>query len=218
MLPTLLFSAFATGLAGGVHCVGMCGGFAMAVHARRTPGGLLAYHAGRLTTYTLLGAIAGTIGLQLIGLRWIGIGLATALLLWFCLQLAGAPLPSLMRGPRIHGVLAKIATWTRPAGAFGTGLSSALLPCGLVYAALALPMVSGSPMWGAATMLAFGMGTVPILSSVVILPLHRIRHPGLKKALAATIFVAGTWTVVHRMPQPEQEVPDCCANVYDEDV
>jgi hypothetical protein len=211
-----MLSALLTGLAGGIHCIGMCGGFAMAVHSRRTPGGLVAYHAGRLTTYAFLGAIAGTVGSGLLSLRWAGVGVATALLFWFCLQLAGVRLPTPMRGSRVHAALAGIANAVRPLGAFGTGLSSALLPCGLVYAALALPMVAGSPALGALSMVAFGLGTVPLLSGIVLMPVNRLRSPGLKKALAVGIFITGTWTVVHRLPQPDSEVPDCCATIYDE--
>lgn len=216
MLQTsLILSAFLTGLAGGVHCVGMCGGFALAA-ARPGRRGVLTYHLGRIVTYSTLGAAAGAFGAALVTLQWIGSGLAAALLVWFSLQLAGVRTPSWMRSSLAHRALAAVGQYTRPMGSFGVGLSTALLPCGLVYAALAIPVASGSVLTGVLAMAAFGVGTSPLLSLMGVIPFHRMKHPALRVGLAAVILVAGLWTIVHRLPQPDQEVPDCCANVYED--
>ena len=212
---SLILSAFLTGLAGGVHCVGMCGGFALAA-SRPGPRGVLTYHLGRIVTYSTLGAAAGAFGAALVTLQWIGSGIAAALLVWFSLQLAGVRTPSWMRSSIAHRALAAVGQYTRPLGSFKINLSSALLPCGLVYAALAIPVASGSVLTGVLAMAAFGVGTSPLLSLMGVIPFHRMRHPALRVSLAAVILVAGLWTIVHRLPQPDQEVPDCCANVYED--
>ena len=60
MVSSSLIAAFVAGLLGSVHCVGMCGAFASS--CARTRGGLAAWHLGRVGTYALLGALAGSVG------------------------------------------------------------------------------------------------------------------------------------------------------------
>ncbi|MBX6365549.1 MAG: sulfite exporter TauE/SafE family protein, partial [Gemmatimonadetes bacterium] len=131
MTSTIAAAALA-GLMGSPHCVAMCGGFATACARPRR--GLLAWHAGRLTTYATLGALAGATGAALPGPAWLPAAISIALLAWFAAALAGvAPQPS-VRLPALARIGARLATRPGPAGRFLLGLTTGLLPCGMVYA------------------------------------------------------------------------------------
>lgn len=173
----LALSLFIMGIASGVHCVGMCGGFVAAFQGipvrterpRRWPR-LLAFNAGRITTYALLGAAAGLAGHQMTlavgaqtalyvfaNLMLIAVGLYLAgVAQWFsAIEKIGAPL-----WRRLQPFAAKA---TRGRNAYAAGLLWGLLPCGLVYAALAAAAFAGSAAGGATAMAAYGLGTLPWL-------------------------------------------------------
>lgn len=185
----LLGAAFLAGLVGSPHCVGMCGGFAVACGGIRKG---LAWHAGRLGAYAVLGALAGGFGAALPGPAWIASVVSGALLVWFAAALAGfVPEPAL----RIPGIGRLTG---RAAGADGTGarlllgVSTGLLPCGLLWAALAIPVASGSPVVGAAAMVAFGVGTAPALLALTGgVRRFTLRRPWARRALAAGVLVLG---------------------------
>ncbi|SRR5579859_151063 len=173
---------FATALFGSfVHCMPMCGPFVLMQSpegrggplVRRLAGALLLrYHAGRLTTYVALGALAGGAGDAVTGqgaLRWpLAVLLAVAALA-FLLQ-AVAQLVKLPAGP-VSAITRPLADLVVPLaarrpGGFRLGLLLGLLPCGFLYAALAAAAATGSIAGGAAVMAAFGAGTVPSLIAV----------------------------------------------------
>jgi sulfite exporter TauE/SafE len=179
-LQAQLGAAFLMALLGGVHCAAMCGGFVTALQVARPPqlragAFAAAYHVGRVGGYCAAGVLAGAIGGALfvadilpvqIGLLVLAsvflTGIGASLLgraawlrrleplgrsVWLALQpLAGRVLP-----PR-----------SLPA-AVVTGFVWGWIPCGMVYAALPLALVSGGAARGGAVMLAFGLGTVPNL-------------------------------------------------------
>ncbi len=175
-----IFSAvFLTGLLGGVHCMGMCGGIVGALSGQAGQGRWrlhLAYNGGRIASYAAAGAIAGaagSIGLlldHLLPVQLVLYLLANLMLIALGLYLAG-----------ISGVAARmerlgLAVWRRiqpltrhllPADtvprALGLGLLWGWLPCGLVYAVLATALLTGNSLDGAAIMAAFGLGTLPNL-------------------------------------------------------
>lgn len=186
---TLPCGLFLAGLAGGVlHCAPMCGPFVLGqtadrmarlragqlCEASRLRGGLLLpYHAGRLGSYALLGAVAGTGGFVL-PRGFTGALLALAALL-FALQ-------ALRRlRPRLGGFAQAPRWWVASLGrvtqridrghwAGGLLLGAALgfLPCGMLYAALLAAAASGGAWRGAGAMFAFGSGTVPMLVVVAL--------------------------------------------------
>ena len=187
MLP----AAFLLGLAGSLgHCVGMCGGVLLLIGrgAPLTGRRLLAAHLGRVSSYALLGAIAGALG-QALGVGRSGPGagavLASLNLAQGLLALAVAALALYMalallgraRSPEVY--LARLTRrWGRamrhiPArpsrglpALYAAGLLWGLLPCGLVLTALLIAAAAGSPWNGALAMLAFGLGTWPALLAV----------------------------------------------------
>ena len=185
----LLLALLAAGFASGVHCVGMCGGIVAAfaaqqpvafasARATRSAEHLrqLAFNAGRISSYALGGAIAGLAGglagylagalpaqtllyaaangmLILVGLYLMGAGRLLARL-----EVLGGPLWRRLQPVAARGLAART-----PPAAYVAGLAWGWLPCGLVYAALAVAAFSGSAGAGALAMLAFGLGTLPNL-------------------------------------------------------
>ena len=165
--PAQIASAFALGLAGAGHCLGMCGGIAAALNlgGERSAAVTIAYHGGRIASYTLLGALLGlaagridigswTLALRyLAGLLLIGMGLYVAD--WWrgmmLLEKLGAHLwkPVQQLGSR----WLPVRRW--PQG-FALGLCWGLMPCGLIYSSLAWAATAPN----AALLIASGLWTL----------------------------------------------------------
>jgi len=172
----------------------MCGTFAAS--CTRAPGGLPAWHAGRLATYGLLGGLAGAAGGLLPGPAWLPAALAAGLLCWFALGLAG-----LVPGPHLvpAGLTrtgAHAARRTTASAQFLFGVVNGFLPCGLVYSALTIPVALADPLGGVLAMVAFGLGTVPALSFAA-LGLRRLLLATLwrRRVFALLVLVTGLWTI-----------------------
>ncbi len=172
----------------------MCGGFAVACGS--TVGRSTAWHLGKLSTYALLGAIAGAFGALIPGTGGLAAAVSAVLVVLFAAVLGGW-LPE----PRVAGrTLVQIGARARKAegaaGSFAFGLANGFLPCGLVWAALALPLASGSALVGAATMVAFGLGTVPMLAAVTAgarrIALHDLR---VRRLMAVGVLVSGLLSI-----------------------
>lgn len=164
------------------HCLGMCGPLVCAVSsaASRERGGrtpwsaLLWHHAGRITSYALLGIALGSIGgavLDLSATRWsqaLLAFLAAAALVWTGLGLLGVfPLASCAWAGRIVRVVAGGTAGTRSRANAGRrfvlGMANGLLPCGPVYTVAIAALAAGGALRGAVAMAVFGLGTVPLL-------------------------------------------------------
>jgi len=168
-------TALIAGLVTSLHCVGMCGPLACAL----MPAGAgergadpqavsTVYHVTRLAGYTVLGTLAGAVG------RWpLALLDSTALrylpwlLVLFFLAVALRFDQRLPRWPVLGRIYGRIATrlrgGSRLVSAAWLGLATPLLPCGPLYFLLSLALLSGSALKGAETLLAFGLGTVPLL-------------------------------------------------------
>jgi sulfite exporter TauE/SafE len=203
-----LLSAFVVGLLGGVHCAGMCGGIVGALsfgtqNPRNLPI-LLAYNSGRILSYTLAGALMGTLGFYFSGL--LPVQTAQRVLLTFAgvflvlmgLYLAGWS-SALSRVERAGGHL-----WRRieplgrgllPVRSVRQGVLLGMLwgwlPCGLVYSALVWTVSAGGALEGAALMLAFGLGTLPnlLLMGVAAAQVNRWVCNPVVRAVAGTLVV-----------------------------
>ncbi len=182
-MTALFVTVLMTSLLGSLHCAGMCGGFlAIAVGGQdvsptRTQ---LAYHGGRFIVYVTLGVIAGMLG-QLVdlagamaGLQPIAVLFAAATTILFgvvtWLRTRGIRL-NLFQPPKAVARLAHrlldLAIKRRPSTrALIVGLSTTLLPCGWLYAFVAVAAGTASPLAGASVMLAFWLGTVPIMAAL----------------------------------------------------
>ncbi|MBA2492793.1 MAG: sulfite exporter TauE/SafE family protein [Gammaproteobacteria bacterium] len=180
MTPYLLI--FLAGLAGSLHCIGMCGGFACGIgpDARgRTATAVrhLVYNTGRVTTYCFLGGLAGYLGAHFIHL-WEGsalgiaqrllAGISGALMMLIGLQFFGF-FQSINRrligfgGQLLTQALRELLKDPHPAAPLAFGVLNGFLPCPLVYAFGAQAAASGGPLSGVLVMAAFGLGTFPAM-------------------------------------------------------
>jgi sulfite exporter TauE/SafE len=211
----IVLAAWLTGFAGGSgHCIGMCGGIVGALGVGQGAGwqGLLriaAAHLGRITSYSVAGLVAGFAGAAFVsqllgpdGIRLLRM-VAAALVLLIGLQLLfGWPLLRRVEqgGARFWRLLApqmrRMLPPRDPVRAFGVGALWGWLPCGLVYAELAVAAASGSAATGALVMAAFGLGTVVALSLVSVL-LHSLGMAHMpRRASGALLVLFALWTVV----------------------
>jgi sulfite exporter TauE/SafE len=175
---TELLMTFVGGALGSSHCLGMCGGFALALGAGASGWRVnlvrqLVYSVGRVFTYSAAGAIAGYGGLRLanglpstVPVQAILALVAGALLLFEGLRATG--LLRWRRGGAAPGCLASRFFGPLLAGGswmnvFLAGVFTGFLPCGLVYAFLALASTTQNMFDGAARMALFGLGTVPLM-------------------------------------------------------
>lgn len=180
---TQALAALMLSLLGGLHCAGMCGGFVGALQMNRPPrvsSARLAagYHAGRLSSYTLAGALAGALGGSLYAAEVLPVQVALLVAGSAMLLVIGATMFGRSRWlKRIEpigiGVWKLVGPWARRAypprsglQAYVAGLAWGWIPCGMVYAALPLALVAGGPLAGAVVMLAFGLGTLPNLALI----------------------------------------------------
>jgi uncharacterized protein len=200
-MPLILAAALA-GLMATPHCAGMCGGFASACAgpgAGRAGAGVWCWHAGRLTTYAALGAVAGLAGSALPGPAWLPAALSAVLLVWFAAALAGIVAQPSTRVPGLARAGAFLAGRPGIGARYVFGLATGLLPCGMVYAALGLAVAAANPVHSATAMIAFGAATAPGLT-VLSAGVRRVavRGPWSRRGIAAAILLVGLWSVAQR--------------------
>lgn len=172
-------SALLIGLAGGVHCVGMCGGivgaFAYAVpkDSAMLPY-TLAYNFGRITSYIIAGSITGWAGYlfsQQINQGIVILQFVSGIFLFLLgLYVAGwwQGLSQIEKlGSKVWQLIRplskKLLPFKSPLHALPYGMIWGWLPCGLVYSVLTWSLASGSALHGAMIMAGFGLGTLPIM-------------------------------------------------------
>jgi sulfite exporter TauE/SafE len=207
------------GLLGSMHCIGMCGGFvAMYSLKKPTTQPTLSYHVlynlGRITTYSLLGGILGSLGsfvayvgehrgipgavLLIAGLFMVLMGLNIAGVLGKrgLFEETGITTTSAFRNT-LRRILALESVW----GSFLLGLLLGLLPCGLLYPIFMHAAASGGFVAGMLIMAIFGLSTVPAMMSFGLL-MTRLR-PYMKRAFyraaAVLIVILGLRTFLHGM-------------------
>lgn len=171
-----LITPITLGLIGSLHCIGMCGPIAVALPLKehnwssKIAGGLL-YNIGRSITYAAMGLLFGLLGqgIQLAGFQqWASILLGIILIgsvlypYFFNQQLNFTNLVSGYAG-RLVNNLRKLFSNRSMASLFAIGLLNGLLPCGLVYVAIAGAINTNSVTAGALFMGLFGIGTIPLM-------------------------------------------------------
>jgi len=176
-----LWTALILGLFGSAHCAGMCGPIALALPLNssnwftRVSGGFV-YNIGRILTYMLLGAIFGLLGK---GLHMAGFQLWASVIMG-SLMIVSVLLPLIFKSiPNLNSLLERFSSRLltgfrnlfRQGGTlslFGIGLLNGILPCGLVYVALAGAINSGNMFTAMTYMALFGAGTIPVMLAVSI--------------------------------------------------
>lgn len=171
---SIVFSGLLLGLMGSFHCAGMCGPIALSLPLGRQNiwtkiAGGLAYNLGRTLTYAAMGLIFGLLGqgLQLAGFQ------RRVSILMGSLMILSILLPSLFKRVNnplgfslfssLNSAIRKLFSQRSPAGLLALGLLNGLLPCGLVYLAIAGAIGTGSAVEGTLFMFLFGLGTLPML-------------------------------------------------------
>lgn len=185
---TIYLSLLAAGLAGSLHCVGMCGPILLGFSQVFEQGGtsslrrdFACYHAGRIWMYATLGFAAGLLGTGLrhgsavLGWqRWAAVAISALVVL------AGVGLLGLIPGLKVEQAVSCgvkrfgkhpwFASLLHGRGAMPRlllGATMGLLPCGLVYAMLVVVAALPSPWHAALGMIVFGLGTLPSLTAVI---------------------------------------------------
>jgi len=215
-----LGAASLSGLLGGAHCAAMCGGIATgfsvtaqrsgAVAARRSIAPALEANLARVGGYVIAGAIAGGLGHGIVGVAQLD-GLATGLRMLVGLVLVVVALR--LFDPRgrlssLGGAGARMWAWLRPlqqrmlpadsrAKRIGLAVLWGWLPCGLSTTLLAAAWLQASAVNGALTMLAFGLGTLPVMLPLTWsgARLGRWLQTRWRNAGAALVMIAGLLTL-----------------------
>lgn len=154
-------------------------------------GGWLPYQAGRIAVYVTLGAIAGGFGAAIPGPAWLTTAISAVLLVAFAAALAGF-LPEPKFG--IPGLSKAGAALTRkkgPLARLGFGVINGLLPCGLLYATLAIPISTGSAWAGAGLMAVFGLISALPLTAAAFGLRALLRGRKTRLVMAAVVLITG---------------------------
>ena len=175
----LITAGMALGLLGSFHCVGMCGPLALSLPINSENLGVkflgtLLYNAGRVVTYSIIGLCIGMIGksFALFGLQqWLSIIMGALILLYLLLgkrfKKLSIPIPGVKKlFAGLRKALGNLYVSRKFFSLFLIGLLNGLLPCGLVYMALAGAAASGSMINSSIFMAAFGLGTLPLMWAV----------------------------------------------------
>lgn len=176
---TILISALILGLMGSFHCAGMCGPIAIALplHGNTVPqkifGGAL-YNVGRTITYGVMGAIFGLLGqgISMIGFQqWVSVIMGA-------LMIISVIFPALFRNQyrmdkswfslvgKLKKAIGEMFSIRSFSSLFFIGLLNGLLPCGLVYIAIAGAIGTGDVANGTLYMILFGLGTIPMMLTI----------------------------------------------------
>ena len=229
------FSAFVIGMLGSGHCLAMCGGIttmltsainkplqtnqqgnipiAVKSNTQQSSPSLtlvIFYHIGRITSYSIIGAIVGFTGAitaKNIGFPITGLRLIAAVFLIFLGLYLGQWLLWLNRieslGKYLWKYLSPLAKYVIPVDskskALGLGALWGWLPCGLVYSMLTWSIASGEMITGAATMLFFGLGTLPALLALSfgIGSINKLLvKPAFKKTMAIMLIFYGVYSFI----------------------
>lgn len=174
-----ILTGLSIGALGSFHCVGMCGPIALALPV----GGksplekaisVLLYNLGRASSYAFMGLIFGLLGstFSVFGLQqWLSVVAGAVILL----LLAFNHISLVQRTP--FGTLnlwvkqrlgQMLQSEKQPLTYLSLGLLNGWLPCGLVYVAIASSLATGSYWGGALLMFAFGLGTIPVMASLMV--------------------------------------------------
>jgi len=168
---SLAITALLMGLAGGPHCIAMCGAACAGIGqaaAPRAQAGLLLFQIGRLIGYGLLGLLASA---SMQGLGWLSVHSAALRPVWIMIHVAGIVIGLALliwaRQPawldsgarRVWArVRSGVARWGL-AAPLAIGAAWALMPCGLLYSALMVAALTGHVLEGAVVMLLFAAGS-----------------------------------------------------------
>ncbi|MBF0629247.1 MAG: sulfite exporter TauE/SafE family protein [Magnetococcales bacterium] len=208
-----IIMAFVAGLLGSGHCLGMCGSLVSAFFIRfvapeRQMAAAWSYHGGRIAVYTLVGVLAGALGMVLTSAGLIGkiqgvmqiiaggvviaLGLDLLGLSWFRVNHDSWPMN------RLHHFFMRAGERGPIQGAWAGGMVNGLMPCSLTLAMAVKATTVEHALGGGALMLAFGLGTLPamLLVSTAFTRLGATMRGRLLKAAAVVVIALGAGTLI----------------------
>lgn len=201
---------FVASILGSTHCASMCGPIAITVN--NSGGYMPLYHIGRLLSYLVLGAIAGLLGEAFLSgnfgiISTISVILISAFFIYTGYRLIrGKPL-DLIPPRLVSALLTKPAKWSFARGkalrSLTIGIVNGFLPCGWVYIFVVGAVATKSPLYGAAILFIFWLGTVPMLSALPLIYKKTIGRGSRKLVVAAgivLILVGIANVAIHTMP------------------
>lgn len=200
--------ALTMGLAGSLHCAGMCGPIMwvmpfQTMHGIKKGLTIALYHTGRISVYAGMGVLlysfrsAFTPQIQ----QYISIGAGVLLLVAGLLSFIPSKSIRLPWSNFIRDQLGHFLSKPSPVYMLMAGILNGLLPCGLVYMALAAAINATSAAQAAGLMYAFGAGTLPVLISITILKQKLIptRVAAFRKYLPVVMFFMGSLFILRGM-------------------
>jgi sulfite exporter TauE/SafE len=211
MMWAFIIGGFSLGLAGSLHCVGMCGPLALALPVYHLTGvkkfiSLLLYQVGRITTYATLGLLFGLVGrrLYIAGIQqWLSLLLGISILLSAPFYFHGKRTLHMNFLNRFYFSVQKtIGNLLRTGKGFTSfflmGMANGLLPCGMVYIAIAGALSTIDVTSSVLFMAFFGAGTLPAMMMISyfgkMIPLSA--RSSMKKAVPYFIAVMGVLLIL----------------------
>jgi sulfite exporter TauE/SafE len=178
-MAAVFFAALTLGMIGSFHCIGMCGPLAFSLPLKNDNDfakftGSLLYNSGRILTYSCLGMLFGLAGksFSLFGFQqWLSVIVGITILFFLVAPkkwIAAKSTDTLFAkyNYKIRSVLGQLFFKKNYASLFAIGMLNGLLPCGLIYMAIAGAIAYASPFESAFFMASFGLGTLPVMWSV----------------------------------------------------
>jgi uncharacterized protein len=172
-MAAAMIAGMALGFVGSFHCIGMCGPLALSLPVQHLGGpqkllAYLAYNLGRVATYTLLGLLLGLAGSGFNTIGWqqgfsivVGSILLLLSLLYFLFRHRWQPVWWRRASAALAQSTQQLVMRSYKGGFFLIGMANGLLPCGMVYMAVATALAMGSAAQSALLMAGFGLATLP---------------------------------------------------------
>ena len=223
MFIELIIAALSMGLLGSLHCVGMCGPIILSIPWSNTQKALQIslYHVGRATTYVIMGALVGGVG-QLFLPKDIGVWPAlisgSVLILVFIVQsfpswFQNTVFPTSSVSTYFRKFLKMESVFSR----FFMGMVNGILPCGMVYSALAVAILYHNALYSGLFMFIFGIGTSPLLILLSRIKMALSKYPFFKreKTIRFALLILGLLVILRGaglgipMVSPKR---NCCAS------
>lgn len=171
----VLLPGFTLGILSSLHCVGMCGPLMLALPVRHLARwqqftAIVLYNSGRIFTYGIIGLLVGLLGRKIfvpVLQQWLSIGTGVMMLLLAVLYFANRKLLRPGWLTNMHGrlldAMSLLLQSKKISGYFLFGAANGLLPCGMVYIAIAAALVTADYGQSMLFMLLFGVGTMPAM-------------------------------------------------------
>lgn len=232
----IAIAAFTMGIIGSFHCVGMCGPLALALplsdHSLQSKfTGALLYNSGRVLTYSLFGLIAGLLGksFALIGFQQ-GLSIALGAVIILLVIIPKLFPGSFSKGnfatvffQRLRHAFGQLFFKKNQSTLFAIGFLNGLLPCGLVYLAIAAATAAGDIASSIVFMAAFGLGTLPVMWSIAfwgnfiginIRQKIRSAYPYMMLLMACLLIIRGMGLGIPYLSpvaDMDKKIINCCA-------